>query len=364
MAGLGQWNVPRIPTDVRSLFQLQPAPSRVPIAVQAGIAIGLPIAVLTLFGQPQLGLIASTGGFLALYLSNRSRRQRAILLPFIGLGLIASGAIGVAVAWSTPLSLIALFLLTVIASVILLGFGAGPPGGLFFMLVAGASIRLTAPPELDGVGLDGGLVIGMLVIGAVLAYAVVMAPLLLPSVRRRDRELHAQGTRMRFDFSGDTRVILIRLAIASALAVTIAAPLGVHRVYWVLLTVIAILQNGRRLRLTALRGVARVLGTFVGLGLFALILHFDPQGLWLALVLALLQFTVELVVVRNYGLALIFITPLALLIAAQGDPRDVATITVTRVVDTLLGAGIALLLLLGALLVRRYWPSMQRRIAG
>lgn len=346
-----------LPADIRELFRFQPTPLRWPMAVQAGLAIGLPIAILTLLGQELLGLIASTGGFLALYLSNRSRRERAALLPFIGLGLVASGAIGVAVAWSVALSLVALFVLTVAASVVLLGFGAGPPGGLFFMLVAGASIRLTAPPALGGVGLAGGIVIGMLAVGAAIAYAVVMAPLLVPSVRRRDREVHAARIRMRLDLSGDIRVILIRLVIASAIAVAVSAPLGVHRTYWVLLTVIAILQNGRRLRLTALRGVHRVLGTLVGLGLFALVLLWNPHGLWLALTLAALQFVVELVVIGNYGVALVFITPLALLIAAQGDPRDVGTVVLTRVIDTLLGAGIALVVLAGALALRR-WGSL------
>jgi hypothetical protein len=350
--------------DVRDLFTFRPSPVRWPIAVGAGLAIGLPIAILTLLGQPQLGLVASSGGFLALYFSNRSRRERARLLPLVGIGLIASGALGAAVSSSLALSLIALFALTVGGSVVLLGFGAGPPGGLFFMLVAGASIRLTAPKSLDGVGLAPGLVIGMLALGAAIAYAVILVPLLMPSVRVRDRELGEQTDPLRFQLVGDTRVIVIRLTIASAIAVAVSAPLGVHRTYWVLLTVIAILQNGRRARLTALRGIHRVLGTFVGLGLFAAILTVNPEGIWLALLLAALQFIVELVVIRNYGLALIFITPLALLIAAQGDPGDVWGVTLTRVLDTLLGAGIALVVLAGALVIRRYLPKVYLRLAG
>jgi hypothetical protein len=350
--------------DVRDLLTFRESPVRWPIAVGAGLAIGVPIAILTLLGQPQLGLIASTGGFTALYLSNRSRRERAALLPLIALGLVAACAIGAAVAGSVVLSLVALFVLTVVGSIVLLGFGAGPPGGLFFMLVAGASIRLVAPPKLDGVGLSGGLVVGMVAVGAAVAYLIVIAPLLVPSVRRRDLDAHRNRQRLRFDLSGDVRVIIIRLAVASAIAVAVSSPLGVHRTYWVLLTVIAILQNGRRLRLTALRGIHRVVGTIIGLGLFALVLLWGPKGLWLALLLAVLQFVVELVVIRNYGLALIFITPLALTIASQGDPGDVGTVVATRVVDTLLGAAIALIVLLGALLLRRYLPGAYKRIEG
>ena len=350
--------------DIRELFTLGDSPMRWPIALSASLSIGIPIAALTLLGHPTYGLIATTGGFTALYLSNRSRRERAVLLPFIALGMVAACAVGVVVAWSVALSLVALFALTAVGSIVLLGFGAGPPGGLFFMLVAGASIRLVAPPALGGAGLHGGLVIGLVALGAGIAYVIVLVPLLVPSVRRRDFEAHRVRQRFRFDLSGDTRVIVIRLVVASAIAVAVSSPLGVHRTYWVLLTVIAILQNGRVVRLTALRGIHRVLGTIVGLGLFALILWWNPTGLPLALVLAVLMFIVQLVVIRNYGLALIFITPLALTIAAQGDPGDIGTVVATRVVDTLLGAAIALVVLFGGLLVRRLLPRSYERLEG
>jgi MFS family permease len=353
-----------IRNDIRDLFTFQKSPVQWPVAVSAALAMGLPIAILTLLGQPQLGLISCTGGFAALYLSNRPRRERALLLIYIVAGVVASAAIGVAVSSSIALSLFTLFVITVVGSIILLGFGAGPPGSIFFMLVAGASIRLAAPARLGGIGFDGGLVIGMVALGAVIAYVIVLIPLLHPSVRQRDLEAHRARGHFRFDVSGDTRAILVRLTLASAIVVLVTAPLGVHRTYWVLLTVIAILQNGRRLRLTALRGIHRVLGTLVGLGLFALLLPLHLTGLLMALLLAVLMFVVQLVVIRNYALALVFITPLALLIASSGDPEDVGTITVTRVVDTLLGAGIAIVVLLAALLVRRYLPNAYKRIEG
>lgn len=68
--------------DLRELFVLRPSQGRLPIAIQAGVAMGLPITIFTLAGQPQLGLLASTGAFTAHYLANR-RGLRSIGPPAI-----------------------------------------------------------------------------------------------------------------------------------------------------------------------------------------------------------------------------------------------------------------------------------------
>ena len=92
------------------------------------------------------------------------------------------------------------------------------------------------------------------------------------------------------------------------------------------------------------RGLHRMLGTVVGAGVYALLALLHPSGLWLALLLGALQFTIELVVVRHYALALVFITPLVLLLtgAATGEigSMDVAW---ERIVDTLVGAALGAL---------------------
>lgn len=69
----------------------------------------------------------------------------------------------------------------------------------------------------------------------------------------------------------------------------------------------------------------------------------QPQGLWLVGIIALLQFTIEMFVVRNYALAVVFITPLALTVASGGRPvGDVGGLLLARGVDTLIGCVVAL----------------------
>jgi hypothetical protein len=338
-----------IRADIASVFELRPSPRRWPVALQGAAAIGLPTIGLALAGEARLGLLASTGAFLALYLTGHSRRARARLLPLVALGFLASAGLGVAASGSVVASLIVLFVVAAGSAVLCLGFGVGPPGGLFFVLVAGVAGHLAAPRELAGGALDGWLVLGMLLLGLVLAYLIVLVPLVRGATRAADAVI--ESVPLRFSLDEVTRIILTRLVVGCALAVMVAAPLGIHRAYWVVVAVVAILQNGHRLRLTAVRGVHRVLGTVVGVGLFALLQFAQPTGAWLGLSLAALQYAVELVVIRNYGLALVFITPLALLISAQAG--DALGVVVDRVADTLLGAAIAMVVLLVALLVQR-----------
>jgi len=342
--------------DLRILFTFRNSPVRWPVALQAAIAMGVPYFAFAVAGRADLGLLASTGSFTALYLAGRSRRQRARMLPFVALGLIAASAIGVAGSGSLGWGLAAVFLVVAVSATLVLGLGIGPPGGLFFVLVAGVATHLAGPVSIGGAGLDGRLVVGLLATGAAIAYLVVLVPLVVPAVRRADAVAFAGRPPLRFRLGGPDRIILGRVIAGAAIAALVAAPIGVHRAYWVVLTVVVILQNGHTIRLSVHRAAHRVLGTLVGVGVFALLMLLHPEGLWLGLVLVSLQFGVELVVIRNYGLALVLITPLALLISAQGAGGSVAATVVDRVVDTLLGAAIALAVLGIAYLAQRRRP--------
>ncbi|MGV0838256.1 FUSC family protein [Mycolicibacterium thermoresistibile] len=77
--------------------------------------------------------------------------------------------------------------------------------------------------------------------------------------------------------------------------------------------------------------------------LAAAILSVHPQGLLLVVVIAVLQFIVEIYVVRNYALAVVFITPLALTISAGGRAvPDLGQLLLARGADTLIGCVVAL----------------------
>jgi uncharacterized membrane protein YccC len=99
---------------------------------------------------------------------------------------------------------------------------------------------------------------------------------------------------------------------------------------------------------TLQRGTERLLGTWVGLGLAAVILLIHPQGIWLVLIVALLQFIIELLVVRNYTLAVVFITATALTISSGARRVDAGELLVSRGADTAIGCAVAIVVYLVA----------------
>jgi uncharacterized membrane protein YccC len=91
------------------------------------------------------------------------------------------------------------------------------------------------------------------------------------------------------------------------------------------------------------RGVHRLVGTLLGLGLAALLLAQDLPGLALILVVVALQAAAELLVGRNYALALIAITPLALLMVHLVAPVPARVLLLDRGVETFIGVVVGLL---------------------
>ena len=109
------------------------------------------------------------------------------------------------------------------------------------------------------------------------------------------------------------------------------------------------------------RALQRVLGTLLGVLVFGLLYFLKPQGLGLVLTVMVLQFAIEVVVMRNYGLALVFITPLALTIASATQPGlEISTLN-ERVLDIILGSGIGLVVFLVSEWVRMRIANVRER---
>ncbi|MCB0924488.1 MAG: FUSC family protein [Mycobacterium sp.] len=145
------------------------------------------------------------------------------------------------------------------------------------------------------------------------------------------------------------RRVMVRVAIATPLAGACAASLGISHAYWAMAAAVLVLHQGDHRLATFQRGAARVIGTGAGLCLAALILSARPAGLWLVSVLALLQFAIKMVNVRNYALATVFTTATGLTIGTATHRVDIENLLIDRALDTVIGCGIGVMVYLIAL---------------
>jgi uncharacterized membrane protein YccC len=143
----------------------------------------------------------------------------------------------------------------------------------------------------------------------------------------------------------------VRLAVCVAAADLLARYLGWSRAYWAPMTVAIVLKPD--FNTTYSRGVLRLAGTFLGLGLSTLIVHaFSPSLTAQAGLITLFFFLMRWAGGTNYGILVAALTGLVVfLFALTGvSPADVMT---ARALNTLAGGAIALTAYI-------LWPTWER----
>jgi len=169
-----------------------------------------------------------------------------------------------------------------------------------------------------------------------------------PTVRfRLGRATHLRGR---------STLIVVRLLVACPVAGAVAMGLGVARPDWAVITAAMILHQGPDRVLGTYRAVHRFAGTVLGLLVLAALTPIDPTGAALVLVLAASMAGLQAYLVRNYGVAMVFITTLALLLGGLGSPDDLTGVTRNRLLETVIGVVVAVVVLWTVL------PASYRRI--
>ncbi|SEB98975.1 FUSC family protein [Streptomyces sp. TLI_105] len=143
---------------------------------------------------------------------------------------------------------------------------------------------------------------------------------------------------------GRAAVLLVpalRMVLGTGLAGGAAFLLGLGHGYWAAISAAAVLHSVN-VRTAAQRAVQRTLGTIAGLLLALGVLALGPGPVVLVLVIVLFEFLLEYVVARNYGLGVVFLTPLALLLTDLAAPAPAGALVQDRALSSVLGVGVAL----------------------
>lgn len=136
-----------------------------------------------------------------------------------------------------------------------------------------------------------------------------------------------------------------RYIAAVAAAGSLAVALGTGHSYWAMLAACAPLAAADAAN-ARVRAGHFILGTYAGVLLSALLLQPGWTPVQLAVLLTLLQFAGEVYVIRHYALAMVFLTPVALLMTEFISEQPVWELTLDRALEATIGAVVAVAVVL------------------
>ncbi|MGU3494795.1 FUSC family protein [Xanthobacteraceae bacterium A53D] len=319
-------------------------------AVRVGLSVGLPLFALYAADQLHFAVYAAFGALTSLYGHSETARRRAESQLVVGLCMVATIAVGALyAALSGPTFVLGILLFAVVVGTGTLGAVMGwvPRGEIFFILVllviAGIPIRLDQLPYALAAGAGG----------AALSVGLTLAS------PRRERWAWAQDLRSRMREGSASldpaqhAVIILAAAIGAVAAWILAQLLSIGHPFWAPIAVAALMPA-----LTSDDAIRRtcqlLLGTAAGVGFAALLFAGEPGPLALICLIAVCQAIAELFVARNYALALVFITPLAIGMSNLGRGLAWNPLLIERLLEAGVGMSVALVAIaVGRLILAR-----------
>lgn len=292
----------------KDLFAIKPSERKWHMALLAGLCVGIPVLVGYFTGHTADGKLAAMAGLVILYLHDQPILERMVTLMACSFGIMASFTIGILAGfdpWWSPFFL-GVFAFAVHLCLLYLGM-AHPPGNLFFVLIA--SIAICMPFDLASVphkiGLVGIGTMGSCLLG--LIYSILTNQGKAPAGKK---VTVLENTYVNIIES-------ITFGLFMGISLFIGRLLHLDNPYWIPISCAAVML-GVSTEHVWQRSVQRVLGTLVGLILTWGILSLQPSPLFICLGIVVLQTVVEIIIVRNYAFAVVFISILTIFLAESG----------------------------------------------
>ncbi|MBP3037608.1 FUSC family protein [Arthrobacter sp. zg-ZUI100] len=321
------------------MFRIGPAHKDHEVAIRCAVGVGLPLAVLLVFSRIDLAIFATFGAFTGIYGRNEPHRQRLghqLRAGALMFGVITAGALtsrlepdAWGIVWGT----------TAVAGLgtLVAGFWRLRPTGSLFHIFGYAAIASVPnhPPLWQG----------LLAAAATISLSLLLG--LSGRLRAKHRTPWKKPVRPRFSAAQRRAVCIdaLQYAVVAVVAGSIATLMGIGHNYWAMVAATVPLV-GATVRNRMYRGIHRVLGTFGGLLLTALILLPGLQPWQMVVVIALLQFGAEMLVVRQYALAQVVVTPLALVSTELAHPSNPLDLVQDRAIETVIGAAVGMTMVL------------------
>lgn len=315
-------------------------------ATRASLGVFIPLITLYAIDRIDLGIYAAMAAFTSIYGRSEPYRSRWLSVLTVAVVLVGCITTGTLVSLAgAPLWLVLAGAAAVVATTLPLSYGMDfvPKGSIFFLFAFLACANAPVPDE--GIGIAALTASG----SAATAWCIAMSGGVLrrvPAIARRLRPLPRQPKR---SLAAAATPQVLALTVLAVLGTTTAGVfawtlnLATHQ-YWAMVTVVAIFATPAAVR-SFERTLHRVTGTLAGVGLAAALFAGNQPTLYVILVCVVCQFIVEVIIGHHYGVALTFITPLAIGATNLTMAYDWQTLFVDRSRETLIGAAATVLII-------------------
>jgi hypothetical protein len=320
------------------------------VAVRAAASMGVPLVIAWQLGHLDWALFLAFGAFSSVFGRHQGYRDRARMQLGAGATIVATITLGTAVGSIAPGSLLAVAAMTVSSGV---GFllsrknGWLPLGSLFFVFASGATSSIAQPAS--------NIPLAFVLCALAVLFSVGLGQL------GRFTAAGRNGVKSPAPVTLTWRALLaapgvrsdaIRFAVGPLVAGGIATLVGIGHPYWAAVSATVPLV-GTSLDAQLSRAAQRFAGTLIGVGVALGILLLEPSDAVMIAVVLLLQAFAELFVLRNYGLTVIGLTPLALILSHLASPAPILQLAGDRALETTIGVVVAVGLMLVSRLRRR-----------
>jgi hypothetical protein len=300
--------------------------------------MAVPLLIVWRLDHLDWTLFVAFGAFTAVYGRHQTYRDRARMQLGAGLAIVASITLGTAVGTVAPGSFLAVAaMMLVSAAGYLLSRKNGwlPVGSIFVVFAVGATSAFAQPISSIPVAFI------LCALSMLFAVGLGQAGRLFPAGREAPKAPAPRALSWTALFADHrVRVDLVRFAAGPLIAGSIATLLGIGHPYWAAVSATVPL-SGSTARAQLVRAVHRFSGTLVGVVIALAVLSTQPtHGVMIAIVIAL-QGVVELFVLRNYGVAVIALTPLALILSHIASPVAIPQLAGDRALETTIGVAVA-----------------------
>jgi hypothetical protein len=331
----------RVLLQVRALHRLEPANNDHLAALRVALSVAVPSLLLMAAGRTDLIIYAVFGALTGMYGRSEPHQLRLRHQSQAAVVLLTGVAVGVFLSvnhlhswWLVGVEAV----LAGVGSVFADRVRLKPNGPFFGILALGAcaSVPTVVPWQ-----------VALLIATASAAFSILVG--FGGWLRRRSWQRGAVRAVPAVTPAGHRELLVhaTRYILAVGAAGSLGVLTGTGHPHWAMAAA-AVPLAGADLPSSVRRGIHRIVGTFVGLAVTAVVLLPVPwsltglfpgrQAVVLALLVILFQFTTELFMTRHYGLAMVSFTPVILLMTQLASPIDPAVLILERGVETLVGA--------------------------